>query len=463
MDLHLELRDDSPKRAQLERQLRDAIRAGRLVRGARLPASRVLAEQLGVARGTVIEAYAQLVAEGYLVAQRGSGTRVSETVGRVAPRLNAVPAPMPRVRFDLRSGVPDPSAFPRQAWAAATASVLRTLPDAEFVARHRGGYAGLRRQLAQHLAMARATSAEPPSVVVTAGLAHGLRVALEELRSGGARRIAVEDPCWPLHAAAVEAAGLELVHVAVDGEGIDVDALARTASDAVIVTPAHQYPTGVVLSPARRAALIEWAQTTRGLIVEDDYDAEFRFDGAPVATLQGMASDRVIYLGTASKTLIPTLRIGWMIPPHALRDAIERRNARLGAWPSLLEQAALAELIEQGRFQRHLRLARRRYRARRETLARLLRDELGVDVGGAAAGLQLAAWLPDGVDEAAVIAEARAHGVRLHGIHGHCTLVAERRPGLVVGYGSTTERGLREAVGILASLPALAQAARRAA
>jgi GntR family transcriptional regulator/MocR family aminotransferase len=458
VDFIVELKPGSSKRIQIERLLREAIRSGRLLPGGRLPSSRVLADQLGVARGTVTEAYAQLAAEGYLVGRRGAGTQVSTAIFRALCSSAPIGQERPGARFDLRSGIPDAAEFPRHAWQRATAHALRTLPDAALVARHRGGFAPLRSALASHLALSRGTAAPAQHTVITAGLAYGLSIALGVLRRRGATRIAIEDPSWPLHAQAVVSAGLEPVMVTVDDQGLDVGALFRAKADGVIVTPAHQYPTGVVLSAPRRTALIDWAQSENTTILEDDYDAEYRYDRHPVAALQGLAPDHVILAGTVSKSLLPTLRIGWLVAPVSLAEDIERSNARLAAWPSLIEQAALARLFEQGTVQRQLRLSGRRYRARRDALADELLAHLDVRIGGAAAGLHLVAWLSDDTDEQLAIEQARERGVAVHGVHQHCSIKTHRSPGILLGYAANPEPVLREGVRLLASVPALAAA-----
>ena len=462
MDLHVVLEQDAePLRAQLERQLRDGVRAGRLRPGTRLPPTRTLAEELGVSRGVVVEAYAQLTAEGFLTARPGAGTRVAAVPvagarpGTVPP-AGAVPDATAdgwgaRVRFDLRTGRPDLSAFPRSTWQAATAFVLRTIPDAALDYGDPRGARALREALAEHLGRARGCVADAELVVATSGLSQGLSVLWAALRSRGAERVAIEDPGWRGQRRTVLGAGLEPVPVAVDEHGIDVEALEATGADAVIVTPAHQFPTGVVLAPERRAALVAWARRTGGLIVEDDYDAEYRYDREPVGALQGLAPDVVAYAGSASKTLAPALRIGWLLVPKSLARAVARAKDDADHGSPVLEQLVLADLLRRGDVDRHLRRTRRRYRARRDALVRALAERLpAVTISGAAAGLHVVAGLPPGADEAQVAAAARARGIALHALHADCTTIAPRGPALLLGYAALPEETLRRAVAELA-------------
>jgi GntR family transcriptional regulator / MocR family aminotransferase len=451
MDLHLAIEPGSPLRSQLERQLREGIRSGRLRTAARLPPSRELARELGVSRGVVVDAYSQLVAEGYLVARRGSGTEVAASIAAQPAVNGAVARREPTIHHHLESGLPDVSGFPRQAWQAATAAALRELPDPWLTYGRPRGFSRLRVALADYLGRARATVATPREMIICAGLSHGLTLVWRALRERGARRVAVEDPAWPGQPDSVALSGLEPVPVPVDASGLVVAELERAGVDAVIVTPAHQYPTGVVLSPERRGALIDWARRHDALIVEDDYDAEYRYDREPVAALQGLAPERVIYAGTASKTLAPALRLAWLIIPDHLTDEVTAQHLLTFAAPSVVEQAALAIMLERGQLERHLRQMRRRYRPRRDALVEALAAELPeARVGGAAAGLHLVAWLPEGADEAAIATRARERGVAIHTLHHDSAAVAPVPPALLLGYASLTEDALRRAAHELA-------------
>ncbi len=456
LDLQLTLRP-GPVRVQLEQALRAGVRSGRLRPGAALPSSRALAAQLGVSRGVVVEAYAQLAAEGWLEARRGSATRVAprprvrgqspdsgSALGRSPVRLggHGSDGGSP-VRYDLRTGRPDLAAFPRRAWAGAIGQVVRELPDAALGYGDPRGAAELREALAAHLGRARGVLADPADVLVVAGTAAGLPLVWRALRERGARRVAVEDPGWLEQARSVRAAGLEPVPVPVDERGLVVEALERARADAVVATPAHQFPTGVVLAPERRAALVAWARAAPGrVVVEDDYDAEYRFDREPVGALQGLAPDVVVHAGSGSKTLAPALRLGWLVVPAPLAGAVAAGAAR---GTPVVEQLALAALLERGEVARHLRRTRRAYRARRDALVgALVRAFPGVRLSGVAAGLHVVADLD--VD----LAAARARGVAVQTLHGDCLVHARRPPALLLGYAALPEPALARAVELLA-------------
>jgi GntR family transcriptional regulator/MocR family aminotransferase len=447
VDLHLALDRAAPLRAQLERELRTAIRGGRLRAGARLPPSRVLADELQVSRGVVVEAYSQLVAEGYLVARSGDGTRIADGLAQQPPAPRAPAAALPRIRYDLRSGVPDLSFFPRREWQAATATALRELPDAALSYGSRHGLRRFRIALSDYLGRARAVVADPERVFISAGAAHGMGILWHTLRQRGARRVAVEDPAWRAIPETILQAGLEPVPIGVDHGGPIVGELDGIDVDAVVLAPAHQYPTGTVLAPERRTEVIGWARRSGGLIVEDDYDAEYRYDREPIASLQGLAPDCVAYVGTASKTLAPGVRLGWvLVPPHLVGEmAAQHGVAR--AVPSVLTQAAYATMLERGDIDRHLRRTRRRYHARRNALIdALARSFPEASVAGAAAGLHLIAWLPDGADESAISDAAASRGVAVHTLHQDCAVTAPLPPALLLGYGLINELAIPRAV-----------------
>jgi GntR family transcriptional regulator/MocR family aminotransferase len=454
MDLHVTIHPhDGPLRAQLEQQLRDGVRTGRLRAGTRLPATRTLAEELGVSRGVVVEAYGQLAAEGFLVARRGAGTVVARTSpGAATPRRPATEPQPSRVRFDLRTSRPDLSAFPRSTWQAATAAVLRTMPDSDFDYGDRRGAVELRAALAEYLGRARGCVADADHLVAVSGTSQGLVVLWQALRQRGVRRVAVEDPGWRGQRRTVLAAGLEPVPVPVDEDGLVVDALEHADVQAVVVTPAHQFPTGVVLAPERRAALVAWARRTGGVIVEDDYDAEYRYDRDPVGALQGLAPDLVVYAGTASKTLAPALRLGWLLVPPHLAPAVAQAKDDADHGSPTLEQLVLADLLRRGDLDRHLRRTRRRYRARRDAVVTAIAKHLpAVVVGGAAAGLHVVVWLPEGTDEAGAAERARARGIAIDALHTDCTTVAPRGPALLLGYAALPEPTLDRAITELAA------------
>jgi GntR family transcriptional regulator / MocR family aminotransferase len=437
-----------PLRLQLEAELRAAIRAGRLTAGSALPPSRALALSLGVSRGVVVDAYEQLMAEGYLTARTGAGTRVSRAVSLSEPPP-VQHSPPPALRFDFHPGHPDLSRFPRAAWIRALQAALETTPYRALGYGDPRGSATLREALASYLGRLRGTIADTERTVITTGQLQGLVLVLRALRRGGARRIALEDPGFFWHRAAIAHLGLECTPIAVDDEGLDVGSLRTVDADAVLVTPAHQAPTGAVLSPRRRAELLDWAESRRAWIVEDDYDAEYRYDRAPVGALQGLASERVVYSGSASKTLAPALRIGWLLLPHELADSVIGEKAVDDLGSPVLEQLALAEFLGRGEFDRHLRRMRPRYRARREALvAAVGRHMPEARLTGVSAGLHTLALLPSCTDEAALVAEAADRGILVHGLSTARFEARSGPPGLIIGYGNiaaaSIDHGVRE-------------------
>jgi GntR family transcriptional regulator / MocR family aminotransferase len=455
MDLHVEFAPGMPLRRQLERQLRDAIRSGRLGAGSALPPSRVLAEALGVSRGVVVDCYSQLTIEGYLIARTGSGTRVAYAPVPPQPAASVQPCvtrgAATKVRYDLRPGQADFHAFPRRQWQAALTRALRELPDRDLTYSDACGVPELRQTIAEYLRRARAVVADEDQVIVFCGVSHGLSALWQALRGQGAHRVAVEDPGWRWQTRTVEQAGLVAVPVQVDHEGLVVSELARAQVDAVVLTPAHQYPTGAVLSPGRRTELIEWARGRDALIVEDDYDAEYRYDRKPVAALQGMAPDVVAFASTTSKTLAPALRIGWLVLPARLVGPVTNEQMVTAAQPSVIDQAALATFIADASLDRHLRQMRRRYRSKRDLLLGELEEHLPeARVSGAAAGLHLLATLPEGTDEEATAETARHGGVALHELHRHCTVYAPTPAGLLLGYAFPTVGEIRAGVKVIA-------------
>ena len=407
-DLHLELAGQG-LRAGLTLALREAIRSRRLAPGTRLPPSRSLAADLGMARSTVTESYAELVAEGWLTARQGSGTRVAE---RTEPRGSTIPRPRPaqtpRWTYGLIPGSTDYGEFPRTQWLAAARRALTTAPYDAFGYGDVLGRMELRTALADYLARVRGVVAEPEQVVICSGFHHGLTLMAQALWTRGVRSIAVESHGLDIYRHLLSDAGFETPSLAVDERGARTDELpGLSAVGAVLLTPAHQFPTGVALSPDRRTAAVDWARATGGLVLEDDYDGEFRYDRQPIGALQGLDPERVAYFGTASKSLAPGLRLGWMVLPEDLVQevALIKRSVET---TSVLEQLTLAEFIRSGAFDRHVRVMRQRYRRRRDEIVATLAERAPwIRVTGLAAGLQAVIELPPGTEEAVLEAAAR--------------------------------------------------------
>jgi GntR family transcriptional regulator/MocR family aminotransferase len=441
MDLHLDLSDDfgGSLRARVERALREAVRSGRLAPGSRLPSTRSLCAQLGVSRGVVVDAYSQLAAEGYLQTRRGGGTSVAGAAALVGPSIASV-APSGPVRYDLNPYRPALDGFPRAAWLSAITRVMRGASNERFAYPDPAGIPELRASLAAYLGRVRGVRAAPEQIVITGGTRQGVELLWSELVAGGACRVAVEQPGWRGMSETATDAGLLTHPIPVDEQGMVVERLWHEQLDAVALAPAHQFPTGTVLSAARRLVLVEWARTHDALIVEDDYDAEYRYDRQPIGSVQGLAPERTVYAGSTSKTLAPAVRIGWLVLPPRLVEQVAVRQRRRGSMPSPLNQLALSELIERGELDRHLSRQRRRYSRRREALLDALARELPeARVSGAAAGLYLVVGLPAGVSEQAALAAARSRGIVLEG-------VGSSTPAFVVGYANLPDASVTAAV-----------------
>ncbi|RSN08538.1 GntR family transcriptional regulator [Nonomuraea sp. WAC 01424] len=443
-DLHIQInRDLGGIAGQIASELRESVRLGRPVPGTRLPATRDLAADLQVSRGVVVEAYEQLVAEGFLVSRVGAGTEV-------AP-LGAVRAARPEPVTDggacgpyhgHRATSPDLGHFPRERWLSAVRHVLATVPSDALDYGDPGGVPELREELAGYLRRVRAADVHPDNLAIVGGVAQGLSLVLHVLARGRGLRLIVEDPASHRQVPLLERAGARLVPVPVDDEGLTVDAL---DGDAVLVTPAHQYPTGVVLSPARRAALLEWARAGDRMILEDDYDAEFRFDRDPVGCLQGLAPDQVILSGSVSKALAPGLRLGWVAAPDGLAAAIRRARGELDLGSPVIEQYALAHFLRTGGYDKHLRRMRREYRRRRDALVRALAEELPeIRVRGIDAGLHVCLDLPDGWDELRVVRAAQGIGLSAEPVGP--MRFSPGPPAVVVGFARVPVHQAAEAV-----------------
>jgi GntR family transcriptional regulator/MocR family aminotransferase len=444
--------DDRTLGVQIEDQLREAVRSGALRPGARLPSTRDLARQLGVSRRVVVDAYGQLAAAGYVELRQGARPAVPAVLPAapvVAPP--AAPAPAPP-RFDFRPSAADVSAFPRRAWARALRDAVATMPDTELGDLDPRGLPALRGALAAYVGRVRGVVADPEHMIITCGYTEGLGLVCRALGAAGARRLAVENPCNLDQRAVVERAGLAVVSVGVDAEGLVVDALARSGADAVVVTPAHQHPTGVVLSGARRSALLAWLRERDAVAVEDDYDAEYRYDRAAVGALQALDPARVVYAGSTSKTLAPALRLGWLVLPPSLTAAAAREKTLTDLGTGAIEQRALADLVVRGEVDRHLRRMRVRYRARRDALLRALAAELpDARVRGIAAGLHVTVELPPGHDEADVRESARAARIELTSLRDYTETPDPSAPvTLMLGYGRIPDASIPAGIRALA-------------
>src|SRR5215831_5218698 len=434
-----------PLHRQIETSIRDAIRAGRLPRGSPLPPSRMLAADLGVSRGVVVEAYQQLTAEGYLASRAGGYTQVAAGPAPAVAGLRLARETPPRI--DLSYGRADVSSFPRAAWLRAIRGALASAPNDLFGYLAGSGVPQLRTAIAGYLNRVRGTVAQPDQVVICTGYAQGIALLVGVLAAAGARRLALEDPSSGDDALpAARALGLEVAGIPVDRDGIRVDLLAGSGADAVVLTPSHQWPAGSVLSAERRAAVLGWAAANGAVVIEDDYDAEYRYDRTPVGALQGLAPDQVVYAGSASKTLAPGLRLGWFVMPGHLTEPMAAAKIAADRGSPALEQLAFADFVTRGEFDRHLRRMRPVYRRRRDALiAALARYLPWLQPVGASAGLHLVTWLPPHLDEAAVVSAARRAGVGLDAVGPY--RITNRGPGgLIFGYATVNEQAIAEGI-----------------
>lgn len=435
----------APLHDQLESGLRELVRSSRLTAGARLPSSRALARTLDVSRGVVLEAYTQLSAEGYLSSTQGAPTRVADT-----PSAERAPLPASSLANDtgrrLDPDLPDVVSFPHASWLRSYRAALRRMPFSALGDTDPRGAPELRDGLMEYLGRVRGAAPEPEHTLITSGFTQAFALLCATLRARGVETIAVEDPGWATHRMIAEHAGLVTAEVPVDDGGISVRALAATGCEVVVLTPAHQYPTGVVLAPERRAELLEWAQDGDGLIVEDDYDSELRYDRVPVGALQGLAAERVCHIGSTGTRLAPGIRIGWTLSPSWLTGSLTYEQAVSGGGAPVLDQLALADFIARGELDRHLRRMRLRYRSRREQLLAALDRKLPeAIVSGVAAGVFVPVALP-GVEPTPITAAAA------RGFGEAVSVGQEPVRGLVLGFGAETDRSLEDAVIALASI-----------
>ncbi|NUR74089.1 MAG: PLP-dependent aminotransferase family protein [Hamadaea sp.] len=451
-ELRLDVRRDVP--VALHRQIAAAVRAhirsGRLPIGSSLPPTRLLAADLGVSRGVVIEAYAQLTAEGYLASRPGGYTEVAGGVREPADRPPVIePA---AYRIDFSYGRADVAHFPRQAWLRSFRQVLTTTSTPEFALLSGRGAPALRTALADYLNRVRGTVADPRNIVITNGFAQGIRLLIQVLADQGATRLALEDPAPDDDARpAALRAGLAVIGVPVDEQGILTDGLDDVDADTLVLAPSHQWPVGGALPAARRAAVVRWACERNALLIEDDYDAEYRFDRDPLGALQGLAPEQVAYAGTLSKTLAPGVRIGWLVLPEHLTDAVAEAKIAADRGSATLEQLALADFLVRGEFDRHTRRMRPLYRARREALVAALHRHLpGARPAGIAAGLHLLVWLPPDLDEQELADGAAKLGVFVQPLSRYrIAPVGDRRGALILGYSVLSESAIAEGIALL--------------
>ncbi len=441
------------RRTALGTALRAAITEGRLTAGSALPPYRSLAADLQMARGTVAGVYQELIAEGWLVARQGSATRVADIARRTStPRSRPTPPPIPLHDFCL--GQPHPALFPRADWIRSTRRAITAAPHSAFAIGDPQGHIALRRSLAGYLRRVRGVRTDEHHIVVTTGVSQSLDLLS---RSIFGNAVAMESYGLPFHREVIERSGTATTPVAIDSDGLEVDLLAEATPTAVVVTPSHQFPTGSVLDPRRRARLIEWARECGGVVVEDDYDGELRYDREPIGAVQGLAPEEVVYLGSASKSLSPAVRIGWMVIPDRLLEEVLRAKGVREATGSIVDQLVLADLIDCGAYDRHVRRSRAHYRLRRDVLAATLRSR-HIEVSGVAAGLHAVLGVPADL-EPLILRLAAERGFVVAGLDGFRHPDAEPlgTGGIVVGFSTPPEHRLQADVTALADLVATAR------
>jgi GntR family transcriptional regulator/MocR family aminotransferase len=464
--------DPTPLQEQIAGFFRRAIADGRLARGARLPSSRQLAEQLAVARNTVSLAYERLTAEGYVVGRRGGGTKVAHDLPDLTPSVPSQPVPPPPpapVRLSqaaqammgervgigvvdgpLQPGRPGLDAFPGRVWARLAGRFWRETPATAFGYGDPAGFADLRAAIARYLGAFRGLIVDPSALIVTSGAQQAIDLISRALLDPGDTAV-LEEPCYPGLRGPMVATGASLITIPVDGDGLDVSAARAAAPDArlVTVTPTHQFPLGVTLSLSRRRALVDWAMGDGPFILEDDYDGEFRYAGKPVPPLKALdGADRVLYVGTVSKALAPSLRIGFVAAPQRLVEPLVRLRGHFDRQPALDTQAVLARFLDEGHMAGHLRRMRTLYRERRDALADALEAALdpACVVERPETGINLVVSLDGGPDDRAVAEKAVALGIRPSPISGYFR-GGRPRNGLLVGFASLPKARARWAAG----------------
>jgi GntR family transcriptional regulator/MocR family aminotransferase len=432
---------------QIEEQLRDAIRDGALRTGTQLPSTRDLARQLGISRRVAVDAYAQLAAEGYLVVRQGARPRVAQARTTSGTAVTEEPSAAPAARFDFRPSVPDVSVFPRQMWLRCVREALAEMTDLDLGYGDVRGVQRLRSALADHLGRVRGVVADPARIVVTCGFSQAFDLICRALAERGATRIAFEDPGYDEPRVIAARAGLEPIAVPVDEHGLQVERLEGTGAAAVVLTPAHQHPTGVVLTGERRTALLAWLREHDAVAIEDDYDADYRYDRAAVGALQGLDPDRVVYAGSASKTLVPALRLGWLAVPPSLLEPVGRGKVLADRGTDRITQYAFARFLERGELDRHRRRMLATYRARRDALVAALAEELpDAVVRGISAGLHATVELRRSDDEEALLAELARRRITLSTMTQHRMTAQAAPPILLLGYGQVPLPAIRPGV-----------------
>lgn len=473
-------RAGEPLFRQVYRGLRQAILSGALRVDDQLPSTRDLAEQLDISRTVVLLAYDQLLAEGYVVGHRGSGTYVSKSLGagslgagkpsrpqkpaklslsrfgaaaaNAAETLDFPNRPPARLRYDFAYGGSDMTVFPFEAWRRILLRHALKAPVRELDYGPAAGAPALRDAICAHLRRSRAVICDPAEVIVVNGAQQALDLVARVLVERG-DRVAIEDPQYQGTREVLRAAGARLLPVPVDHDGLNPAKLPQQAK-LVFVTPSHQFPTGAILPLARRLALLQWATQANAVIVENDYDGEFHYDGRPLESMQGLDTEgRIVYIGTFSRTVFPALRIGYLVVPKSLTPAFTTAKWLSDQHSATLEQQTLAEFISTGMYERHLRKLRRRNTSRREALLEAVHEFLGdrVELTGDGAGAHVVLWPKKRIAEADAIAQAASLGVGVYGI-AHCFLKRPTRPGLTLGYARMHEREIREGIQLLSQI-----------
>lgn len=468
-------RDGVPLFRQVYRGIRETILSGAINHGQRLPSTRDLAEQLGISRTVVVLAYEHLLAEGFITGKSGSGTYVSPGMARnlagsgpslarlqlsrfgkaVSRSITTVDTPLPRPvapRYNFIYGRSDLTTFPFAVWRRLLIRQARKGSTRQFDYGSALGNAELREAICGHLRRARSVVCDPSEVIVVNGSQQALDLVIRVLVDPG-DAVAIEDPHYDGIREALRAAGALLRPVPVDREGLDPKRLPADAG-LVFVTPSHQFPTGAILPLERRLALLEWARRRNAVIVEDDYDGEFHYEGRPLESLQGLDREgRIVYIGTFSRTVFPAMRIGYLIAPASLVPALTAAKWLSDLHSASLEQQTLAHFIAGGMYERHLRRLRRKNAARRtallETIAKYLGDR--VEVTGDGAGAQVVLWPRKKVVEQVVVEAAAQKGVGIYGI-AHCWLTRPARAGFILGYARLSEQEIREGIKLLSSI-----------